>query len=122
MAEDIDSHRDKRPRLDADRDGEQDKMDVDTNVLFTNHDRQLNADMADETNNRTLQPDSSRGRKNEMNTLEQQKDMGEPFLLCRSSKTHLPSLTCRVFSLLLVINKVALQNLNRRGRILNSIC
>lgn len=106
MTEDIDSHRDKRPRLDADRDEEEDKMEVDTNSLFTNHDRQQDADMADGSDKRTLQPDSLRGRKNETNTLEQQKDMGEPFLLCRSSKTHLPSLPCRVFPFCMLLTKL----------------
>lgn len=95
--EDADQHRDKRARLDAGRDEEEDKMEVDTNTIFTNHDRQQDNDVADETDKTDLQPDSLRGRQNEMTALEQQKDMGEPFLLCRSSKTLLLSLVCRVF-------------------------
>jgi hypothetical protein len=95
--EDTDQHRDKRARLDTGRDEEADKMEVDTNTLFTNHDRQQGTDMADETNKQNIEPDSLRRRKNEMTGLEQQKDMGEPFLLCRSSKTLLLSLFCREF-------------------------
>ncbi|OQV02102.1 hypothetical protein CLAIMM_07352 [Cladophialophora immunda] len=90
MADDIDQHRDKRPRLDADRDQEADQMEVEPLREATNHDRNDEMEIDGEK--------LSKGKSAELpeheqdaelmvdeKTLEQlQKDMGEAFLLCRS--------------------------------------
>lgn len=96
MTEDLDLHRDKRPRFDAGQNETEDRMEVDTDPMFTNHDRQhdSNIDIAGGLVDEKRRPDSERRMKNETITLEPQKDMGEPFLLCRSSKTLPSFLTC----------------------------
>ncbi|KIW27160.1 uncharacterized protein PV07_06926 [Cladophialophora immunda] len=90
MADDIDQHRDKRPRLDADRDQEADQMEVEPLREATNHDRNDEMEIDGEK--------LSKGKSAELpeheqdaelmvdeKTLEQlQKDMGEAFLLCTS--------------------------------------
>lgn len=119
MTEESDLHRDKRPRLDGGRDEGDDKMEVETDPMFTNHSRQQDTDMEGVSDDRDVHSDSTRRRKHETTTLEPQKDMGEPFLLCRSSKTLLSSLIRRLY-LWHVINKVAFQSLNRRNPVLSS--
>lgn len=96
MTDDSDQHRDKRPRFDVDRDEEVERMDVEVNTLYTNHDRQDGMEVDDDDQRKELQSPSVRRGKNPQTTLEQQKDMGEPFLLRRSSKTLLPFLVCRM--------------------------
>ncbi|EHY56368.1 hypothetical protein ABEF92_006903 [Exophiala dermatitidis] len=93
MAEDLDQHRDKRPRLDGAGFGEADQSEVQTPTQATNHDRHNVTDTditmtenADEPQNSLdrAADNTSRHAEGEV-TLEQlQKDMGEAFLLCRS--------------------------------------
>ena len=76
MVEDIDQHRDKRPRLE--RDQEVDRMEMEPIRQAMNHDR-----------NDQMEVDSERATaaKVDEKTLDQlQEDMGDAFLLCRSSK------------------------------------
>jgi hypothetical protein len=82
MLEDVDQHRDKRPRLDgAGGDDEQIKVEEES-TRATNHDRQ------DEMETDDIKPDPILSARAVETTLEQlQKDMGEAFLLCRSSKS-----------------------------------
>ncbi|EXJ79842.1 hypothetical protein A1O3_08127 [Capronia epimyces CBS 606.96] len=99
MAEDTDQHRDKRARLDPGGNEEADPTEVEPLTQATNHDRQgametdsaMDVDHAESAG--SMQKDSkdggatdnSRFVEDEM-TLEQlQKDMGEAFLLCRST-------------------------------------
>ncbi|KAH0846527.1 rox3 family protein [Fonsecaea pedrosoi] len=90
MADDIDSHRDKRQRLDSDRDQEADQMEVEPLGEATNHDRndemEIEGEIATKENSAEL---GATGKAAELTvdekTLDQlQKDMGEAFLLCRS--------------------------------------
>lgn len=82
MNEDADQHRDKRQRREEDV---KDDMELDHSILPTNHDRsefqESGKPAADaDVELRAGQSDAA---------LEQlEKDMGEPFLLCRSSKAH----------------------------------
>lgn len=77
LIENVDSHRDKRQKLRSVEGQEKDDMDVEMAIEATNHDRQTEnfAGSSTLTNGDGI-------------TLDQlQEDMGEPFLLCRSSKT-----------------------------------
>lgn len=97
MAEDTDQHRDKRPRLDTGRDEEADGIEVEPLRQATNHDRNEAMDVDSEkvANEEGAEKEPSRssgggadGSMVDEATLEQlQKDMGDAFLLCRSSKT-----------------------------------
>lgn len=77
---DPDRHRDKRQRI-----GDENEMDVDHSIHATNHERpprnNVNDNTAPLTDDVAMQ--DSKGDPN-LDVLE--KDMGEPFLLCRSSK------------------------------------
>lgn len=75
---DPDQHRDKRQRIG-------DGMDMDGSMHPTNHERQSTQDVksrAIPTDGDVTMQDST----NDPNLDELEKDMGEPFLLCRSSK------------------------------------
>lgn len=79
MIEENDQHRDKRPRLDHDRHHDISRMEIDSTTQPTNHDRQGDMDV-----------DGQPGRTSGVTDGRSQaalQDLGEPFLLRRSSKT-----------------------------------
>lgn len=89
MADEPDQHRDKRPRLDDPRNDEGDQMELKPLTQATNHDRE---DQCGRAGSAHTEQREIGGRSVDETTLEQlQKDMGEAFLLCRSSKA-LPAL------------------------------
>lgn len=97
MGDEPDQHRDKRPRLDDPRNDEGDQIELEPVTQATNHDRE---DLLDTDNGRAGSAHTEHreigGRSVDETTLEQlQKDMGEAFLLCRSSKA-LPALPSNV--------------------------
>jgi hypothetical protein len=77
MNEDLEQHRNKRQRTDA--------MDLDSSILPTNHER-LEKEDATMPQIDDIQMTDTSGNSG-LDALE--KDMGEPFLLCRSSKAVL---------------------------------
>jgi len=103
MVEEADQHRDKRQRLEeADREAGDAMAGVESSILPTNHDR--HQDVPSETGDSAgLQATHTAGGAtakfaigrpavSRETALEQlQEDMGEAFLLCRSSKTVLVS-------------------------------
>lgn len=105
MADDVDHHRDKRPRLDSARDEEGDQMDLESPTQATNHDRNnaMDIDGSRQGYAQASQVEKRRGTSDQpvaggfrmgATTLEQlQEDMGEAFLLGRSSKTFPPPVT-----------------------------
>ena len=89
MAEqDPDQHRDKRQRMENPMEEKTDVMDVDDGSLLpTNHERSKNIKANEPTSSRNVMADLSRDEIEE--SLDQlRKDMGEPHLLRKSSKTH----------------------------------
>lgn len=81
MNDDSDQHRDKRQRRDDDR---QDEMEVDHSILPTNHDR-----LKEESEESKIGDSVPVQEQKTTAALEQlDQDMGEPFLLSRSSKAH----------------------------------
>ena len=75
---DPDQHRDKRQRMG-------DGMEVDGSMHPTNHERQSTQDVKDRA--KPLEQDvAMQDSTSDPNLDELEKDMGEPFLLCRSSK------------------------------------
>lgn len=93
MADDNDQHRDKRQKLVSDRDQEMDHMEVEPIRQATNHDRNDEMDLDGKAKDGEVEgnPRAADLMKNlNEKTLENlQKDMGEAYLLCRSSKTLL---------------------------------
>ncbi|KIV91391.1 hypothetical protein PV10_05935 [Exophiala mesophila] len=79
MIEDNDQHRDKRARLDHDGDEDMSRMEIDSTTQPTNHDRQDSRDMDGQQGQNSGFTD---GRS--QTAMQQQKDLGEPFLLRRS--------------------------------------
>jgi cell division protein FtsX len=89
MVDDADRHRDKRQRRDSGREEEVDQMEVEPITQATNHDR--NDEMEVDGAAKVVGGVSAAQLMVDEKTLEQlQEDMGDAFLLCRSSKT-LPS-------------------------------
>ncbi|KAK4937287.1 hypothetical protein LTR10_022044 [Elasticomyces elasticus] len=88
MADEADQHRDKRPRFDDSRNDEGDEMEVEPLTRATNHDRLDVMDTDDAKAGSAYTGQHERGGTSvHETTLEQiQKDMGEAFLLCRSSE------------------------------------
>ncbi|OAP57093.1 hypothetical protein AYL99_09206 [Fonsecaea erecta] len=90
MADDLDHHRDKRQRVDSDRDQEAEHMEVEPLREATNHDRndEMDVDRGPTAQGKRAGPGENEQAARLMvdeKTLEQlQKDMGEAFLLCRS--------------------------------------
>ncbi|KAK6379733.1 hypothetical protein LTS17_005806 [Exophiala oligosperma] len=83
MADDIDRHRDKRPRLDNSRDAH--RIDGESFPNATNHDRQDSMDVdVDEDKDAQVVKPAGGSSADEINLEQVQEDMGEPFLLCRS--------------------------------------
>ena len=99
MADDIDQHRDKRPRLEKRTEEEADQMEIEPLTQATNHDRQEAMVTEDDPASKAQGTNLGGDRLVvDETTLEQlQKDMGEAFLLCRSSKTLLTLTTYRTF-------------------------
>lgn len=94
MADDTDQHRDKRPRLNNGQGA--DRIEGEAFPNATNHDRQdsMDVDVDEDKGAQVVKP--AGGSAADEITLEQiQEDMGEPFLLCRSSKTLLPPIIRR---------------------------
>ena len=85
MTEDPDQHRDKRQRMEPREAGNADAMDMDSSVLPTNHDRSAEEKKEEGATPNVLKEELG---ENEIgDSLDQlQKDMGDPFLLCSSSK------------------------------------
>jgi hypothetical protein len=81
MNDDPDQHRDKRQRRDDDK---QDEMEVDCSISPTNHERSKDEKEED------LSDEAAKVRENRTKAALEQldDDMGEPFLLGRSSKAH----------------------------------
>ena len=80
--EDTDQHRDKRARLDHDGDEDMSRMEIDSTTQPTNHDRQDSRDTDGQQGQTSGFTDAT-----SQAAMQQQKDLGEPFLLRRSSKT-----------------------------------
>jgi hypothetical protein len=90
--EDTDQHRDKRARIDSSGPEELERMEVESARHATNHDRNDEMDI----DSKDAEADSLKAvaLAGDEKTLENlQKDMGDAFLLCRSSKTLSPSTT-----------------------------
>ena len=85
MTDDPDQHRDKRQRIEEGNAGNDDAMEMDSSILPSNHDRSVEVKEEE-----AATPDVMKGEREQTEigeSLDQlQKDMGEPFLLCRSSK------------------------------------
>ncbi len=87
MVEDPDQHRDKRQRLEPHEAETGDAMDVDSSILPTNHDRSAEMKKEEAATPNVLKMEQEQEQDEIAETLEQlHQDMGEPFLLCRSSK------------------------------------
>ena len=87
MAEDPDQHRDKRQRLEPHEAETGEAMDVDSSLLPTNHERSAQVKKEEAPTPNVLKVEQEQEQDQIAETLEQlHKDMGEPFLLCRSSK------------------------------------
>ena len=101
--EDQDQHRSKRQRMDPEEACKEDKMDTDASPSPSNHDRQTlnnesqltqNAESIEPSNERSTTeggPEESHLASDEMSLESLQKDMGDAFLLCKSSKNLISS-------------------------------
>ena len=89
MIEDSDQHRDKRQKMETDTRGDEDKMEVARSIKPMNHDRNAEVKEEDEM------PPQLQVESDEISLDQLQKDMGDAFLLGRSSKAlHVILLTC----------------------------
>jgi hypothetical protein len=102
-SEDRDQHRNKRQKIDFDEVRKEDKMDTEGSPYPSNHDRQPWRDASqlapiseapDSSNERSTAEGGLKGSEvasDEMSLESLQKDMGDAFLLCKSSKTLISS-------------------------------
>lgn len=94
---DPDQHRDKRRRLE-----DENEMDLGKTLPPSNHDR--GPESGTESSSIPLTKDlANQKSKSDPNLDELEKDMGEPFLLCRSSKALY--VCCAFFPLLTILNR-----------------
>lgn len=95
MTEDIDQHRDKRQKVSGVDTVKEESIEVDARSRPTNHERQphpgagLGSSSNAEAN--TLREDQQRPSSHDASLEQLQKDMGEAFLICKSSKTLSPA-------------------------------
>jgi hypothetical protein len=101
--EDQDQHRNKRQKMDSEDACKEDKMDTDESPSPTNHDRQNSqharqpvhdVDSSERSSERSIPKDElkeSNQASDDVSLESLQKDMGDAFLLCKSSKTLIPS-------------------------------
>lgn len=88
---DPDQHRDKRQRTG-------DGAELDHTIHPTNHERQLKQEDEEKSDIPTIGDIEMHDGAGDPELDELEKDMGEPFLLCRSSKAllSLPAVSCHV--------------------------
>lgn len=115
MMEDTDSHRDKRQKLASQEEDNQEQIPSQNSLLATNHDRQ------DEMTLDDTQMKSNGQNQGGNNAFEEvQNDMGEMFLLGKSSKGFPSSLT-QAFVGSVILTRLSLQELKDRNPILRNI-
>jgi hypothetical protein len=103
ISEDRDQHRSKRQKIDSEEARNEDNMDTEESPYPSNHDRQILSDAnqlaqsgkTTESSNETSTAEGglkeSKLASDEMSLESLQKDMGDAFLLCKSSKTLISS-------------------------------
>ncbi len=90
MMEDIDQHRDKRQKMEVDRHENADTMEVERTTQPTNHNRNADVKVEEEKEEKEEEEEDKIVVDSDNTTLDQlQEDMGDAFLLGRSSKALL---------------------------------
>ena len=96
MLDDADQHRNKRQKVEPHENGDNGEVPVNTSLLATNHERQSESKQEEGQSpamaDIEMGGDQQETRNAEDASLERlEEDMGDAFLLCRSSKTLRPS-------------------------------